>query len=91
MLMNGRAVGPEYSKMHVMLEASAQENMEPLTSPRLLNTHLPYERSDTGKCIEPNIGYVYTIKHFVDVFLNIYILGYPGVIALATSTPGTIS
>ncbi|WAR02075.1 ST1B1-like protein [Mya arenaria] len=44
MLLQGRAEGPSYSKMHVMLEASAPENLEGLTSPRFLNSHLSYSR-----------------------------------------------
>lgn len=44
MLLKGKAEGPQFSKMHVMLEASSADNLDDIVSPRLLNTHLPYRR-----------------------------------------------
>ena len=44
MLLKGKAEEPNYSKAHVMLEASPPETIATIPSPRLLNTHLSYNR-----------------------------------------------
>ncbi|XP_052222287.1 sulfotransferase 1A2-like [Dreissena polymorpha] len=71
MLLKGKSDGPHYSKMHVMLEASARENMTTLPSPRLLNTHLPWRRFPSD-IMKKKVKLVFVVRNPKDAAVSLY-------------------
>ncbi|XP_045172386.2 amine sulfotransferase-like [Mercenaria mercenaria] len=75
MLMKGKPEGPDQSKMHSMLEATCASDIENISSPRVLNTHLPYRR------IPPDINnkkvkLVFVVRNPKDVAVSLYCMMY---------------
>lgn len=71
MLLRGQAEGPIPSKVVGMLEATSQESMDELVTPRLLNTHLPYRRLPKD-VHQKNVKTVLVVRNPKDVAVSLY-------------------
>ncbi|XP_070205189.1 sulfotransferase 1A1-like isoform X2 [Littorina saxatilis] len=71
MLLTGKAEYEKRTKEHVMMEACDVEDMEPLPSPRLLNTHLPTSMLP-NQVKDGKVKVIHVYRNPKDVLVSMY-------------------
>lgn len=71
MLLTGHLEGHPYNKMEAMLESKAAGALEDLPPPRLLNSHLPFDKLPPD-LVKKKIKIIYVIRNYKDIAVSLY-------------------
>lgn len=71
MLLSGHPKGLSYEKGATMLDAKTEANMDSIPSPRIVNSHLPFDKLPPD-LLQKKMKTVYVIRNYKDITVSMY-------------------